>query len=78
MVIGIRPGEKLHEAMITEDDARQTLEYDTYFVIQPEFPWWSKENQNEGKALIDGFKYTSDLNDEWLTVEQLRDLVESV
>jgi len=77
-VIGIRPGEKLHEAMITEDDARQTLEYNKYFVIQPEFPWWSEENKNEGKPLVDGFKYTSDLNDDWLTVEQLRDLVESV
>lgn len=77
-VIGIRPGEKLHEAMITEDDARQTLEYPTYFVIQPEFPWWSVENGNDGKKLIDGFKYTSDLNDDWLTVEQLRDLVEIV
>ena len=77
-VIGIRPGEKLHEAMITEDDARQTLEYDTYFVIQPEFPWWTEENRETGKKLVDGFKYTSDLNDDWLTVEQLRELVESV
>lgn len=41
-IIGIRPGEKLHEAMIMEDDARHTLEYDTYYVIQPEFPFWSR------------------------------------
>lgn len=74
-VVGIRPGEKLHEAMITEDDARQTLEYDKYFVIQPEFPWWTKENGEEGKPLADGFKYVSDINDDWLTVEQLKDLV---
>ena len=39
-VVGIRPGEKLHETMITIDDARRTVEYDTYYVIQPEFPWW--------------------------------------
>lgn len=77
-VIGIRPGEKLHEAMITEDDARQTVEFDTYFVIQPEFPWWSEGNGATGKKLADGFKYTSDLNEDWLTVEQLRELVESV
>lgn len=74
--IGIRPGEKLHEAMITEDDARRTLEFDSYYVIQPEFPWWSEEYAHGGKELPDGFKYTSDLNDDWLTVEQLRDLVE--
>lgn len=75
-IIGIRPGEKLHEAMITEDDARQTLEYDTYFVIQPEFPWWSEEFRDGGKPLVDGFRYTSDLNNHWLSVDQLRELVE--
>lgn len=77
-VVGIRPGEKLHEAMITEDDARQTLEYDTYFVIQPEFPWWSEEYRDNGKKLADGFQYTSDLNDEWLSIEALKSLVEEM
>lgn len=77
-IVGIRPGEKLHEAMITEDDARHTLEYDNYYVIQPEFPWWSKEFGNGGKPLPDGFKYTSDTNTEWLTVEELRALVEEM
>ncbi|WP_078378899.1 UDP-N-acetylglucosamine 4,6-dehydratase (inverting) [Sutcliffiella halmapala] len=70
--VGIRPGEKLHEAMITEDDARRTLEFDSYYVIQPEFQWWSDELKHEGKELEEGFKYTSDLNKEWLTVEELR------
>lgn len=77
-IVGIRPGEKLHEAMITEDDARQTLEYDTYFVIQPEFPWWTDENRVAGKKLVDGFKYTSDLNDEWLSIDELKSLVEEM
>ncbi|MEI2428176.1 UDP-N-acetylglucosamine 4,6-dehydratase (inverting) [Priestia megaterium] len=76
--VGIRPGEKLHEAMITEDDARRTLEFDTYYVIQPEFPWWSDEEMSQGKELQDGFKYVSDINDQWLTVEELRALVEEV
>jgi len=76
-IVGIRPGEKLHEAMITEDDARRTVEFDTYYVIQPEFPWWSQK-KNQGKPLPDGFKYTSDLNDDWLKVEQLRELVEKM
>jgi UDP-N-acetylglucosamine 4,6-dehydratase/5-epimerase len=77
-IVGIRPGEKLHEAMITEDDARRTLEFDTYYVIQPEFPWWSREAVKGGKPLPDGFKYTSDTNTEWLTVEELRALVEEM
>lgn len=77
-IVGIRPGEKLHETMITEDDARHTLEFDTYYVIQPEFPWWSKTSIEGGKPLPDGFKYTSDTNTEWLTVEELRALVEAM
>ena len=76
-IVGIRPGEKLHEAMITEDDARRTVEFESYYVIQPEFPWWSEEKY-QGKTLPDGFKYTSDLNDDWLKVEQLRELVEKM
>ena len=70
-IIGIRPGEKLHEAMIMEDDARHTREFDTYYAIQPEFSWWSKELANEGKPLPDGFAYTSDNNTDWLTIKEL-------
>lgn len=70
-IVGIRPGEKLHEAMIMEDDARHTLEHDTYYVIQPEFPFWSKQFADGGKELPEGFEYTSDKNSEWLTVEDL-------
>ena len=77
-IIGIRPGEKLHEAMIMEDDARHTIEFDDYYVIQPELPWWPKGQLNDGKALPDGFAYTSDNNTEWLTIEQLKDLVEEM
>ncbi|MGD6894405.1 UDP-N-acetylglucosamine 4,6-dehydratase (inverting) [Bacillus infantis] len=76
--VGIRPGEKLHEAMITEDDARRTLEFKSYYIIQPEFPWWSEEYNHDGKILEDGFRYTSDLNTEWLTVDELRSLVEEM
>ncbi|MEA0561856.1 UDP-N-acetylglucosamine 4,6-dehydratase (inverting) [Lysinibacillus irui] len=74
-IIGIRPGEKLHEAMIMEDDARHTFEFDNYYVIQPELAWFAQEQLNAGKALPDGFAYTSDNNTEWLTVEQLRQLI---
>lgn len=74
-IIGIRPGEKLHEAMITEDDARRTLEYDNYYVIQPEFPWWNTEDIEDGNKLYDGFQYRSDINSEWLSVDDLRLLI---
>lgn len=74
--IGIRPGEKLHEVMITEDDARRTLEYDTYYVIQPEFPWWKHESIQDGRPLEDGFRYSSELNDHWLSVADLRQLID--
>ena len=74
-IVGIRPGEKLHEAMITEDDARHTLEYDDYFVIQPEFPWWTSEHANGGEKLPQGFSYVSNVNNQWLTVDELRELV---
>ncbi|MED4534088.1 UDP-N-acetylglucosamine 4,6-dehydratase (inverting) [Metabacillus fastidiosus] len=77
-IIGIRPGEKLHEAMIMEDDARHTLEFDTYYIIQPEFTWWSEKYSIGGRLLPDGFKYTSDTNTDWLSVEELRELVEEV
>jgi len=75
-IVGIRPGEKLHEAMITEDDARHTLEYDNYYVIQPEFSWWSKEYATGGKLLDETFSYISNVNNQWLTVDELRDLIE--
>lgn len=77
-IVGIRPGEKLHEAMIMEDDARHTLEFDTYYVILPELAWWNEENNGEGKPLPEGFAYTSDNNTEWLTVDQLQLLVDNI
>ncbi|MDA8228542.1 MAG: UDP-N-acetylglucosamine 4,6-dehydratase (inverting), partial [Desulfitobacterium hafniense] len=64
-----------HEAMITEDDARKTLEFDTYYVIQPEFPWWGAEDAQGGTSLPDGFRYSSETNSWWLTIEELQELV---
>jgi len=74
--IGIRPGEKLHELMITEDDARRTLEFDRYYVIQPEFSWWKKNNNNKGgRKVPDDFKYSSNNNEWWLTKKELIEMV---
>ncbi len=77
-IVGIRPGEKLHEAMIMEDDARHTVEYDSYYVIQPEFPFWSSKFAEDGENLPGGFEYTSNTNVDWLTIEELRTLAEEM
>jgi len=74
--IGIRPGEKLHEVLVSEDEARHTVEVDDMYVIQPVHPWWRNENWSSGKPLLDGFRYTSDTNTRWLSPEGLRRLVE--
>ena len=76
-VVGIRPGEKLHEEMISAPDSRRTVDMGSYYVIQPEMEWWP-EAHLDGEAVPDGFSYASDTNTEWLTVEQLRDMVASV
>ena len=74
--IGIRAGEKLHEVLISEDEARHTLELDDMFVVQPMHPWWSSESWTEGRPLAEGFCYASDRNDRWLSPDELRALVE--
>ncbi|MCJ7702666.1 MAG: UDP-N-acetylglucosamine 4,6-dehydratase (inverting) [Anaerolineales bacterium] len=75
-VIGIRPGEKLHEMMISRDESRSTIELDKMYVVKPEGALWFRYDwSKEGKPVPDGFKYTSDQNTEWLTVEQMKALV---
>lgn len=74
--VGIRPGEKLHEALITEDEARHALEFDDKFIVEPEFPWWDFENWKGGKRLSDGFRYTSDNNPVWMQDGELRKVVD--
>lgn len=77
-IIGIRPGEKLHEVMISEDDARNTLELKDCFIIQPQFHWWDEKLHGSGKSVPENFSYTSDKNKEWLTVEQLRKITKAL
>jgi UDP-N-acetylglucosamine 4,6-dehydratase len=72
-VIGIRPGEKLHEVLISEDEARHTVELPTMFVVQPaEATWFGYDWQNQGQLLSDGYTYSSDNNREWLDLEGIR------
>lgn len=74
--IGIRPGEKLHEVMITEDEARSTLELEDRYIIQPAFPWWSDEYHLDGKPVTEAYRYASDSNDQWLSVSDLQGLIQ--
>lgn len=77
-VIGIRPGEKLNEILLIDEEARHSKEFDNYFVVEPEFPFWEKDNFREGTYLPVGFRYTSDNNSQWLTNDELKAIVEKV
>jgi FlaA1/EpsC-like NDP-sugar epimerase len=74
--VGIRPGEKLHEVLLSEDEARNSVEAEDMFVIQPAQSWWPKENWRNDQPLAEGFRYASDTNTKWLTAENLYELVE--
>jgi len=74
--IGIRAGEKLHEVLVSDDEARHTYAWDGMFIIEPLHPWWVVEKPPGATPLPDGFSFTSDRNERFLTVEELRRLVE--
>lgn len=76
--IGIRPGEKLHEVMVPAEVARETLEFEDFYIICPSFHDWTTTlkvgTSGKGKVCPDGFSYSSDNNDWWLSVEELRQM----
>ena len=77
-IIGIRPGEKLHEVMISSDDALNTIEFESHYVIQPSHPWWDNLKYikiKSGKAVENDFVYSSDNNSDWLTVDRLKQYI---
>jgi UDP-N-acetylglucosamine 4,6-dehydratase/5-epimerase len=76
-IVGVRPGEKLHEVMIPGDESRHTFEYDTHYVMAPAFNEWRTFDfrSNGGRPVVDGFEYASDTNDHKLTVDELRELI---
>ena len=76
-VTGIRPGEKLHELLVSEDEGRTAREFDDMFVILPVFPWFSAEEWAIGRRVADGFEYSSETNTEWVSAEQLQDMIAS-
>lgn len=77
-IVGIRPGEKLHEEMITETDSLNTLEFKDYYVIAPSYILWDIEKYLKvfkGKRIAQGFKYNSGTNTEWLSIADLKELI---
>jgi len=78
-VVGIRPGEKLHEEMIGEDDSIYTYEYDDYYKILPAINNWSSSKVmiKDGKPVENGFSYTSDNNKEWMEIEDLQQWIKN-
>ena len=72
--VGIRPGEKLHEQMISSEDSLSTFEYSDYYKILPMINEWAKDNLRikEGKKVPEGFVYSSDKNSEWMTKSDLQ------
>jgi UDP-N-acetylglucosamine 4,6-dehydratase len=78
-IVGIRPGEKLHELMITKDDARRTLEFKDYYLIQPEFHFWNRRyNDNIGKPMAEDFEYNSGANSWKLTSKEMQKMLENL
>jgi len=79
-VVGIRPGEKLHEVLITPEEARRAREFDSFFVILPESedPWFEAEAYQDGKPAQDGWHFASHTNAEWLDETHLKSLLETI
>ena len=76
-VVGIRPGEKLHEVMVTDDDSRQTLELEDRYIIEPAFAWWQRKAYDSAGAqpVAPGFRFASDTNTDWLDETSLAALI---
>ena len=76
--VGIREGEKLHEIMVTKEDSATTYEYDKHYIIYPHYNWWNNDKVLDGgKKVPAGFEYSSGNNKEWLSVEQIQELLKS-
>ena len=74
--VGIRPGEKLHEILVSEDEARHTIEQETKYIILPAHPWWNESLGHRGHPLPPDFCYSSDKNPCWLQADDLKRLLE--
>jgi UDP-N-acetylglucosamine 4,6-dehydratase len=78
-VLGIRPGEKIHEVMIPRDDARRTIEYSDHYIVQPDFDFWGRRfTSNGGQVVSEEFEYNSGNNPWILTVDQMREIIKNL
>jgi UDP-N-acetylglucosamine 4,6-dehydratase len=78
-IIGIRPGEKLHEVLISEDEARHSLELEDMFVVEPPGAlWFGRGWRNKGSQLAEGFRYASNTNEDWLSIEDLKEMIRPI
>ena len=73
--IGIRPGEKLHEVLVSRDESRYALEFDDMYLIQPVHHWWSLKEYPDGRMMEDGAKFSSDQNTWWISHDELRRMI---
>ncbi|HLO32011.1 MAG TPA: polysaccharide biosynthesis protein, partial [Anaerolineales bacterium] len=74
-IIGIRPGEKLHEVLISEDEARNTVERESMFIVKPPETLWKRDMRYEGEPLPDGFRFSSDTNAQWLDINGIKEFI---
>jgi UDP-N-acetylglucosamine 4,6-dehydratase len=77
-VIGVRPGEKVHEVLLTEDESRDARELEDRFIVYPPYPSWEIPGGPSGDELPPGFRYSSDNNNAWLTADEIRTVSELV
>lgn len=75
--VGIREGEKIDEVMVTKDDSRNTYEYDNHYIVYPHFDWWKSERDMcpGGRLVEEGFEYNSSTNEEWLSKDDLNEMM---
>lgn len=76
--IGMRVGEKLHEVLISENEAHHTIESKDMYIIKPLHPWWGEGNWGDACPVADGFRYSSDSNGTWLSVDELKTMIKGV
>lgn len=77
-VVGVRPGEKIHELLLTDDEVTRTLDVGRYFVVKPLFPWWEKANWGKGKKLPKDFRYSSEISTSHMGDAEMARLLESL
>jgi UDP-N-acetylglucosamine 4,6-dehydratase len=77
-IVGIRPGEKIHEVLLTEDESRHAVSRDGCYAIFPSFKFWGNGNHRDGEELTPGFRYSSDRNDQWLGTNDILRMSEAI